>query len=284
MSAAVPTLDISGTHRIPLGRLVAVEWRKLSDTRAGRWLLGVTAGLLVLVLVITLLIAALSSDFGGVTAKDMFHGMLNVCSLLLPVLAVVTVTAEWGQRTTLTTFALEPRRGRVMLAKAIAVTLLAVAIILLALVLGIAAAWMANQLAGTEMVWNLTVKSFLWEALPVALVFLSAFGLAMLTLSTPFAIVVVYISILVLPNMVYAILVALFRWANTVAPFLDMGYAWTQIQDNKVFNVYDQVHSSFYVAQTIGATQYIQAITSTFLWVVLPLVLGYLRVGRSELK
>ena len=46
MSAArASTFDVSGTPRIPFGRLFNVELRKSADTRAGRWLIGVTAGL-----------------------------------------------------------------------------------------------------------------------------------------------------------------------------------------------------------------------------------------------
>src|SRR4029079_7693877 len=42
---AATTLDVSGTRRIPFGRLTAVELRKSADTRAGRWLIGLTAGI-----------------------------------------------------------------------------------------------------------------------------------------------------------------------------------------------------------------------------------------------
>ena len=34
----VDTLDLSGTSRVPLARLVGVELRKARDTRAGFWL------------------------------------------------------------------------------------------------------------------------------------------------------------------------------------------------------------------------------------------------------
>ena len=41
-------------------------------------------------------------------------------SRLLPIAVMVTMTAEWSQRTALTTFTLEPRRGRVLAAKVLA--------------------------------------------------------------------------------------------------------------------------------------------------------------------
>ncbi len=43
MSATAPmTLDVSQTRSVPFGRLVSVEIRKMADTRAGIWLLGLT--------------------------------------------------------------------------------------------------------------------------------------------------------------------------------------------------------------------------------------------------
>ena len=49
-------------------------------------------------------------------------------SVILPIIAALSVTAEWSQRSGLTTFTLAPHRGRVLLAKAAAAVLLAVAV------------------------------------------------------------------------------------------------------------------------------------------------------------
>jgi ABC-2 type transport system permease protein len=46
--------------------------------------------------------------------------------VLLPVLGVLLVTSEWSQRTAMTTFALVPRRFRVLTAKPLAAAVLAV--------------------------------------------------------------------------------------------------------------------------------------------------------------
>ncbi len=48
LEPAGPALDVAGTPRVPFARLVRTELRKMSDTRAGRWLLGITVGVLVL--------------------------------------------------------------------------------------------------------------------------------------------------------------------------------------------------------------------------------------------
>ncbi len=51
----------------------------------------------------------------------------QMVSVLLPVLGILLVTAEWSQRTALTTFTLVPRRERIIAAKAAAGVALAVA-------------------------------------------------------------------------------------------------------------------------------------------------------------
>ena len=48
-------------------------------------------------------------------------------TVILPIIAVLSVTSEWSQRTGLATFTLVPHRGRVLLAKAIAAVLVALA-------------------------------------------------------------------------------------------------------------------------------------------------------------
>ncbi|AMS06409.1 ABC transporter permease [Acidipropionibacterium acidipropionici] len=105
---------------VPLIRLVRAEFRKLTDTRSGFWLLivialGAVAG--------TITTAALWDELAGMlgdwTTGDALISF--VPTMLLPVLAILLVTSEWSTRSALTTFTMEPRRGRVMAAKAIVV-------------------------------------------------------------------------------------------------------------------------------------------------------------------
>ena len=58
-------------------------------------------------------------------------------SLLLPVLGILAVTAEWSQRTGLVTFTLEPSRARTAVAKLVAVVLVGLLAVVVAL--GVAA-------------------------------------------------------------------------------------------------------------------------------------------------
>lgn len=118
---------------IPFSRLVRVEWRKAYDTRGSMWLLISIAILVFLAELIATLTQGLNDlpmawgDFSGIAAF--------VTSFLLPVLGITLVTQEWGQRTGMVTFALEPRRVRVVMAKWVVGVLLTVATVVFAVVL-----------------------------------------------------------------------------------------------------------------------------------------------------
>jgi ABC-2 type transport system permease protein len=104
-------------------RLTAVELRKMTDTRAGFWLLA-TIGLLYAALAVIMLFAA---DPADLTFRNLFQLMMIPSGVLLPVLGILAVTSEWTQRTALTTFTLVPERSRVAVAKLLAAVALAVA-------------------------------------------------------------------------------------------------------------------------------------------------------------
>ena len=122
---------VTGAPRHRLLRLWLVELRKLVDTPAGVALLAVGA--------------LLAGVFGGGVALLSEDATLDrivrlagtPTGLLLPVLAVLLVTGERQHRTALTGYALTPRRGRVLVAKAFAVLTLAVAAWAMALLAGI---------------------------------------------------------------------------------------------------------------------------------------------------
>ena len=105
-----PTATFTG---IPFSRLVRVEWAKATETRAARWLLAAvaatTAGLM--------LVPILSHSSSHQTYVGYLRYAATGLSLLLPVVAILTLTSEWTQRTVLTTFTQEPRRMRVVTAK-----------------------------------------------------------------------------------------------------------------------------------------------------------------------
>ena len=114
-ATTAPTLDISATRPIPFWRLVLVELRKSYDTRAGFWLLA-TIGIIVAVIETILMITVIVND-EFISFEDLAGFPVVVAQLLLPVLGIILVTSEWGQRTAMVSFVIEPRRMRVVLAK-----------------------------------------------------------------------------------------------------------------------------------------------------------------------
>ena len=119
-------VNTAGVHARPgLGRLVAVELRKMVDTRAGFWLQVAMVALTVVVVVVRLLVG----DAAHHTFQSVLDAGLQPAAILLPVLGILLVTSEWSQRTGLITFALVPMRSRVLAAKLIASLLRAVAML-----------------------------------------------------------------------------------------------------------------------------------------------------------
>lgn len=129
------------TATIPFGRLFLAECRKATDTRAARWLLAATVLLTLAAQAVPL---AFPHDVTQNRASFLTWAALGL-SRLLPIALMLTMTAEWSQRSALTTFTLEPRRGRVLAAKLLAG--LALSVIGGCLAFGIAQAGLALALA-----------------------------------------------------------------------------------------------------------------------------------------
>lgn len=120
MSVAPATARVA---RPPFPRLVAVEWRKMLDTRASIWLISITS----LGVVAIGVGQALGASGRDAEAGAIFQTACGISSILLPILAILLVTSEWSQRAGLITFALVPQRSRVIAAKSAAALLLVVA-------------------------------------------------------------------------------------------------------------------------------------------------------------
>ncbi|MEI2714704.1 MAG: ABC transporter permease [Nocardioides sp.] len=266
MSTAMGELDtlrIGDTPAVPFMRLVGVEVRKMYDTLAGRWLLAIALGLGAFAQAIALIVVVVQdqpmkfSDFTGIFAF--------VSSILLPVVGIMLVTSEWSQRTAMTTFTLEPRRGRVIGAKLAAGLVLTFATILIALI----SAAVCNALYGAfqgEADWQAEWRVLGAFALTQSLAMIGGFALACLFLNTPAAIVVYFVYKWVLPSLI-AIGSALMVWFADFAPWIDFQAAQGPLYDGP-----------------ISGEQWGQLLVSGFLWLVLPLGLGIWRILRAEVK
>lgn len=198
---------------VPFSRLVRVELRKQLDTRAGRWLV-IAIGLAVAAaLAIMFFINGGDHPFG-----DYLQATTLPTALILPVVGILAVTSEWGQRTGLVTFALEPRRARVAWAKLTSALLIGVAAFATSFVLAVVAHQAAITFRGINGAWNIEGLVVLGAALYVLLGLAQGVAFGALFRNTPAAIVVYF----VLPT-VWTILGGLISWLDTPSKWLDMG-------------------------------------------------------------
>ena len=255
MSTATATLDLAGVDRRPgLGRLIAVELRKMVDTRAGFWVqLGTLAAMVALVV--------LNVIFGETKDQvylDMLWSALWPASVLLPVIGVLLVSSEWSQRTATITFVLVPERWRVIVAKVGAALVVAAVALAVSLVLGAIGTAIASP--GVDGTWTLELDLLGQAGLYMVASMLMglAFGAALLA-SAP-AIVLYFVLPL---TWAFVASISIFevpkRWLDTTETFAPLA------------------------ERTLSATEWAHVGTTVSLWVLLPLAIGLWRIRRSEI-
>lgn len=111
-----PLADLPPIPPLRFPTLLAVELRKMIDTRSGRGLLAGTVGATVAVLVWE--IATRRSSRRTTTTAPASPRWWRSC--IRPPIGLLAMTSEWTQRTALTTFTLAPRRLDVLMAKYVA--------------------------------------------------------------------------------------------------------------------------------------------------------------------
>jgi ABC-2 type transport system permease protein len=262
-SSAVATTIDTNRPGIPLSRLVKVELRKLVDTRAGRWLLITIAAICALVMIIMTWVSLAhddSLDFGDYTG-----GMGTPMALLLPILGIMAVTSEWSQRTGLVTFTLEPRRGRIVLAKLLAGLTLAVASVVLALAIA-AVGTVAFSALGGDATWSNSGSQLTGFGINQVIGLATGFAFGTLIMNTAAAIVVYVLYMFVIPGL-FAWGADSIQWFSNLQPWIDFR--------NSQFNLYDG---------WLSGKEWTQFVVSGLIWFVLPLSVGIWRLLRSEVK
>jgi ABC-2 type transport system permease protein len=244
---------VQATAPIPLPRLFAVEWSKATDTRAARWLIGLTAVASVLVLLIPLI------------AKHKLHqtygNYLDFPSIalttLLPVVSILTLTSEWTQRTVLTTFTQEPRRARVIGAKVAVSAAMAMVAAVFGGLVALGGVGIADVL-GRHVHYGIGAGHLVGYGVFVLLNILMAVAFGALLHNTSAAIVVFF----VLP---------------TAFGFLGLAWSWAEnwIDPGTVFN---------YTLHGEWSGHAGPLVLCTLLWVILPLAAGIVRTVRREIK
>ena len=257
------TIDISSTPHVTLWTLVQVEARKTFDTRAGRWFSMAILALVVLATAVGVLFYPEASQ-GYVDMLSLGGGILGY---FLPVLMILLVTSEWSQRTGLATFTLEPRRSRVVSAKLLAGLGISVGALLIGLIIA-AAGTALSPVNGGSAQWGLGLGE-LWSFVFTSLIgVFVGFALAMLVRNSAAAIVGYFVYTLILPT-VAAVLSQLIDGVDKIAPWVEFNTAQAPL----VMGDYSAT----------GA-QWAQILVSGTVWLIVPIVIGVMRLVRAEVK
>jgi ABC-2 type transport system permease protein len=247
---------------IPLTRIVSVELRKSFDTRAGMWLL---AGIGIVSLLTTGMVIAFAPQ-QELTYSAFTLAIGYPMGVILPLIAILSVTAEWSQRSGLTTFTLVPHRGRVVLAKAIGLVTVTVLAMPVAFAVGALGNLTGSAIHGTDAVWDQSVPDVLYFFLGNTLMLLVGFMLGVLIRSSTGAIVAYFIYAFVAPTLLNFLALSQ-DWFRDLQPWVDPNYS-----QDALFK------GGFH------AEQWAQSGITFAVWLVLPLAVGVVTLLRSEVK
>lgn len=247
---SIPT-DLTDTSVRPsLATLTRVEGCKMVDTRAGLWLLLLTA----LIGVGAMLGQSLGAADSQAQAVDVFFAATGGVSVLLPIVGILLVTSEWSQRTGLITFSLVPNRSRVVVAKLAAATVAALGVGLICLVLGLLGGSVFGS--GGELEASQVGRGLLYLLLTVVI----GVALGLVLQSSPVAIVL-YFAAPILFAAIGAISVSL---AN-VTEWLDQSGAITLVELDT------------------GGVEWDKVAVTALVWAALPLAAGMVRLRRGDI-
>ena len=247
---------------IPMTRLVSVELRKMFDTRAGFWLMA-SVGIVAVLASAAVIVWAPDE---AITQNTFSTAIGMPLSVVLPIIAILSVTSEYSQRTGLTTYTLVPWRGRVLGAKVVATLLVGVVAMFVALAVGALGNVVGSAITGLDAVWDISATQFGNIVLANVLGMLMGFMLGVLFRSSAGAIVGYFVYSLVLPA-AFAALAAFQEWFRDLQPWVDVNFAVTRLFD-----------------QTMTTEYWQQLGVATLVWLWIPLAIGLRAVLRAEVK
>ena len=178
---AIPQAITPTPRRIPFARIVGVELRKSFDTRSGLWLL---ASVGIAALLTTGAVVAWAPE-DQLTYSQFTLAIGIPMSVILPIIAVLSVTAEWSQRSGLTTFTLVPHRSRILLAKGTAAVLVAATATVVAFGVGALGNLVGTAASNVPTVWDQNFADVGYFALGNTLLMLVGFTLGALIRNSP---------------------------------------------------------------------------------------------------
>lgn len=239
--------------------LTRLEATKLVSTRSGSWLLVCIA-----VAVLAVMASVFAAPAGTRTSLTFLTVGSALASVLLPICAILSLTTEWSQRSVLTTFALVPQRHRILLAKTIA--LLVLALVAVVALCGAAAAMnalAAGAFGAPDGVWDVKWSHVGGVYLGITLSMLIGVAFGALFMNPALSIVVY----LVLPLM-WSLVSQLVEQLKEASLWLDTSLTFRPLLDGSID----------------GQQEWSRVAVSAAVWVLVPLALGMVRIFRREIK
>jgi ABC-type transport system involved in multi-copper enzyme maturation permease subunit len=234
----------------------------LFDSRSGFWLL---AGIGILALLATAAVILFASH--DQLTYSTFTSAINIpMTVILPVIAILSVTGEWSQRTGLTTFTLVPHRGQVIAAKAMASVGVAVVTVPLTFGIGALGNLLGGGVAGIDPVWDLTVLDLATIVLANVLSVLFGFMLGVVIRNSVGALVAYLVYQFLLPTL-SLILAASQHWFRGLQPWVDFDYAQSAL-----------------LSGALTTQQWTHLAFTGTVWLIIPMTIGLTLVKKGEVK
>ncbi len=247
---------------IPFTRILGVELTKLFNTRSGFWLTA-SIGISAVLATAAVIVFAPPSD----QTYDSFGAAIGIpMVVLLPIMAILSVTSEWSQRSGLTTFTLVPQRSRVIMAKMIVAVSVGAVSILVALAVGAIGNVVGAAIAGVDTVWDIPLDQAMSLVLANVLGLLIGFMLGVLIRSSAGAIVAYFVYGFVLTGLTM-LLAQSQQWFADLQPWVDFNFAQGALFEGN-----------------LTGEQWANLGVSGVLWILLPLSIGLMMIRRSEVK
>jgi hypothetical protein len=247
---------------IPFSRVAGTELRKMFDTRSGFWLM---ASIAITALLATGAVILFAPDT-ELTFSTFATAFGFPMAVILPIIALLSVTGEWSQRSGLSTFTIVPHRGRVILAKGLVSVAVGVVSMLVACAIGAVGNLVSTAIAGVDTTWDVSAADLANIILANVLGLLLGFMLGVLLRSSAGAIVAYFVYSLVLPPLA-GLLAASQDWFRDLQPWVDFNYA-----QSALFN------------GSLSTAQWEHLAVTGAIWLVLPLAVGVRLVLRSEVQ
>lgn len=262
LAEVVSTTTRTVPSRIPPSRVIGIELRKMFDTRSGFWLM---SSIVALSVIATGAVIVFGSE--DAIAYGSFAAAVGIpMAVILPMVAILSVTSEWSQRSGLSTFTLVPHRGRVIAAKATAALIVGVVSMVIAMVVGALGNLIGAAIVGVDPVWDLDPTVLLTIILATVLGMFMGFTLGVLIRNSAGAIVTYFVITMVIPPL-SELLAFNQSWFRDLQPWVD-------------FNL---TRNALYDAVPTGE-QWAQLALSGTIWLVIPLTIGLLTLRRSEVS